>query len=55
MPAKKKSTSRSRSSNTRAKKSFVDPAIVVTIACIVIGGLIFVLYASAATVNSIVQ
>ncbi len=53
MPAKKKSVS--RSSNSRSKKSFVDPAIVVTIACIVIGGLIFVLYASAATVNSIMQ
>lgn len=54
MPAKKKTTSRSKSV-ARSKKSFVDPAIVVTIACIVIGGLIFVLYASAATVNSIVQ
>ena len=54
MPAKKKSSSRSKSV-ARSKKSFVDPAIVVTIACIVIGGLIFVLYASAATVNSIMQ
>lgn len=54
MPAKKKTTSRSKSV-ARNKKSFVDPAIVVTIVCIVIGGLIFVLYASAATVNTFIQ
>jgi len=48
MPAKKKTPL------ARKKKSFVDPTIIVTLACIVIGGLIFVLYASAATYTSIV-
>lgn len=54
MPAKK-TTKKSTTPLARQKKSFVDPVIVVTIACIVMGGLIFVLYASAATVNSIVR
>ena len=51
MPAKKKSSTK-KTPLARNKKSYVDPTIVVTVACIVIGGLIFVLYASAATMNS---
>lgn len=50
MPAKKSKTPLAKS-----KKHFVDPTIVITIACIAIAGLIFVLYASAATVNSVVK
>ncbi len=50
MPAKK--TTKKSTPLARKQKSFVDPVIVVTIACIVMGGLIFVLYASAATVNT---
>ena len=51
MPAKK-STKRS-TPLSKNKKAFVDPIFIVTIACIAMAGLIFVLYASAATVNSI--
>lgn len=54
MPAKK-TTKKSSTPLARKNKSFVDPILVVTIACIAMGGLIFVLYASAATVNSIVK
>lgn len=53
--ATKKTTKKSTTPLARKQKSFVDPVIVVTIACIVMGGLIFVLYASAATVNSMVK
>ncbi len=50
MPAKKSKTPLNKN-----KKSFIDPTIIVTIACIVIGGLIFVHYASAATIDTIAK
>ncbi len=53
MPAKK--SSKSKTPLAKKKKQFIDPTIVVTIACIAIGGLIFVLYASAATVNTVIK
>lgn len=54
MPAKKKASAK-KTPLASKKKSYVDPTIVITLACIIIGGLIFVLYASAATVNSVIK
>lgn len=53
MPAK--SSSKSKTPLNKSKKHFVDPTIIITIACIAIAGLIFVLYASAASVQSVVK
>ena len=50
-----KKSSKSKTPLAKSKKQFIDPTIIVTVACIAIGGLIFVLYASAATVNSVMK
>jgi len=52
--AVKKST-KSKTPLAKGKKKFIDPTIIITVACIAIGGLIFVLYASAATVNTVIK
>ncbi|MEI8072744.1 MAG: hypothetical protein WCH00_01470 [Candidatus Saccharibacteria bacterium] len=49
------SVKKSKTPLAKKKKQFIDPTIIVTIACIAIGGLIFVLYASAATINTITK
>jgi len=53
MAAKK--TTKSKTPLSKSKKHFVDPTFIITIACIAIAGMIFVLYASAASVDSLVK
>ncbi|MBA3679352.1 hypothetical protein H0W80_04160 [Candidatus Saccharibacteria bacterium] len=53
MAAKK--TTKPKTPLSKNKRHFIDPTIIISIACIAIAGLIFVLYASAASVNSLVK
>lgn len=44
-----------KSTLTKKKKKYFDPIILVAILCIALAGMAFVLYASAATVDSVVR
>jgi hypothetical protein len=45
----------SKSSLAKGKKKYFDPIILVAILCIALAGIAFVLYASAATVSSVIK
>lgn len=51
-------TSKTRTSKTKlakGKKTYFDPIVLVAILCIALAGVAFVLYASAATVESVIR
>lgn len=45
----------SKSTLSKGKKKYFDPIVLVAILCIALAGVAFVLYASAATVESVIR